>query len=154
MNEQQSEEFAVKFLEDIISFFGGNVEVTSSIEDGEIISLYVESSDLNSILIGRNAETLRSTQFLISTALRNQDAALTRVNVDVADYKKQREEKIAEKARGWIEEVRTTGDSHVARINAADRRIVHRVASEYEDIRTFSEGEGRDRRIIIAQKTS
>ena len=63
-------------------------------------------------------------------------------------------EKVAEKARGWIEEVRKTGDSHVANLNAADRRVVHQVAQEYEDIETFSEGEGRERRIIIAQKSS
>lgn len=150
MDQTQSVEFAQKFLQDIISFFGENIEVTASTED-EIINLHVESSDLNSILIGRNAETLRGLQYIVSTALRNRDAVFTHVNVDVADYKKQREEKVAEKARGWIEEVRATGDSHIAHINAADRRIVHRVAAEYDDIRTYSEGEGRDRRIIIAQ---
>ena len=150
MNQAESIEFARTFLQDIISFFGENIEVTATQED-DIIELYVESSDSNSILIGRNAETLRSLQYVVSTALRNKDAELTRVNVDIADYKKQREEKLAEKARGWIEAVRETGDSHVARINAADRRIVHRVASEYDDIQTFSEGEGRDRHIIIAQ---
>jgi spoIIIJ-associated protein len=153
MNQQQSIEFAREFLQNIISFFGENIQVTAEVED-EVIELYVETSDLNSILIGRNAETLRSLQYVVSTALRNKDAALTRVNVDIADYKKQREEKIAEKARGWIEEVRATGDSHVARINAADRRVVHRVAQEYEDIQTFSEGDGRERHIIIAQKSS
>lgn len=153
MNQEQSVEFARKFLQDIISFFGENIEVTAVVED-DIINLHVESSELNSILIGRNAETLRSLQYLVSTSLRNQEAELTRVNVDVADYKKQREEKLAEKARGWIEEVRATGDSHVARLNAADRRIIHQVASEYEDIETFSEGEGRERHIIIAQKSS
>lgn len=153
MNREQSVEFATKFLQDIISFFGENITVESRVED-EVIELYVESSELNSILIGRSAETLRSLQYVVSTALRNRDAELVRVNVDIADYKKQREEKIAEKARDWIEEVRTTGNSHVAHINAADRRIVHRVAQEYEDIQTFSEGEGRDRRIIIAQKAS
>lgn len=153
MGQTESVEFARKFLQDIISFFGENVEVTATVEE-DVIELYVESSELNSILIGRNAETLRSLQYIVSTGLRNQDAELTRVNVDVADYKKQREEKIAEQARGWIEEVRATGDSHIARINAADRRIVHRVAQEYSDIQTFSEGEGRDRHIIIAQKSS
>ena len=146
-------DFATKFLEDIISFFGENLSVSSEVEDG-IIMLQVETSELNSILIGRNAETLRSLQYLVSTALRNNDAELNRVNVDIADYKKQREEKVAEKAREWIEGVRSTGDSYIARINAADRRVVHRVASEYEDIRTFSEGEGRDRRIVIAQASS
>ena len=153
MDQAQSIEFARKFLQDIISFFGENIEVTASQEE-DIIELYVESSDSNSILIGRNAETLRSLQYVVSTALRNNNAELFRVNVDVADYKKQREEKVAEKARGWIEEVRATGDSYVAQINAADRRVVHRVATEYDDIQTFSEGDGRDRHLIIAQKSS
>lgn len=153
MNQQESVEFAQKYLSDIISFFGENVAVTARVEE-DIIALQVESSELNSILIGRNAETLRSLQYVVSTALRNNDAELTRVNVDVADYKRQREEKLAEQARGWIENVRTTGDSHVAHLNAADRRVVHRVAAEYSDIATFSEGEGRERHLIIAQKTS
>jgi spoIIIJ-associated protein len=153
MTHEESVEFAKKFLGDLISFFGENVAVEAVVED-EIISLSVESSELNSILIGRNAETLRSLQYIISTTLHNRDAALTRVNVDIADYKKQREEKVAEKAREWIEGVRTSGDSYIARINAADRRVVHRVAQEYDDIQTFSEGEGRDRHLIIAQKSS
>lgn len=153
MNQEESVAFAQKFIADIVSFFGENLEVSALVEE-ETILLTVETSELNSILIGRNAETLRSLQYLVSTALRNRDAAVTRVSLDIADYKRQREEKVAEKARGWIEEVRATGDSHVAFINAADRRIVHQVATEYSDIRTYSEGEGRDRRIIIAQASS
>lgn len=153
MDRQQSIDFAKKYVEDMISFFGINVEVEASYTD-DVIELSVPSTDLNSVLIGRNAETLRSIQYLISTTLRNKDAVLSRVNVDVADYKKMRAEKVAAQAREWIEEVRKTGDSHVAKLNAADRRIVHHVASEYDDVRTFSEGEGRDRAIIIAQKSS
>ncbi len=130
-----------------------NVDVTAHV-DGDVIELSVPSTESNSILIGRNAETLRSIQYAVSTTLRNQNAALVRVNIDIADYKKQRADKVAEKARGWIEEVRKTGDSHVADLNAADRRVVHQVATEFEDIETFSEGEGRERRIIIAQKSS
>ena len=153
MDKEQSIAYAKKFVEDILSFFGENIEVETSYQD-DILSIDIASSDLNSILIGRNAETLRSLQYMVSTVLRNNNAAVTRVIVDIAGYKKQREEKIAEKARGWIEEVRRTGDSHVAHINAADRRIVHRIAAEYSDIHTYSEGEGRQRYIIIAQASS
>lgn len=153
MDKEQSIAYAKKFVEDILSFFGENIEVETSYQD-DILSIDIASSNLNSILIGRNAETLRSLQYMVSTVLRNNNAAVTRVIVDIAGYKKQREEKIAEKARGWIEEVRRTGDSHVAHINAADRRIVHRIAAEYSDIRTCSEGEGRQRYIIIAQASS
>lgn len=153
MDAQGSVDYAKKYLEDIISFFGVNVTVEATCED-DVIELIVPTSDLNSVLIGRNAETLRSLQYIISTTLRSKEAALTRVNVDIADYKKQRAEKVAAQAREWIEGVRQTGDSYVANLNAADRRVVHRVAGEYDDIRTFSEGEGRERSIIIAQKSS
>lgn len=153
MNQQESIDYAKKYLEDILSFYGVNVEVTVRQEE-DVIELAVPSTEINSLLIGRNAETLRSLQFIVSTTLRNKGAALARVNIDVADYKKQRAEKLAIQAREWIEEVRRTGDSHIANLNAADRRIVHHVASEYSDIRTFSEGEGPDRRIIIAQQSS
>ncbi|MFZ2126021.1 MAG: R3H domain-containing nucleic acid-binding protein [Candidatus Microsaccharimonas sp.] len=153
MNQEQSTEFARTYLADLLSFFGVNVEVVATTED-DVIELSVPSTELNSLLIGRGAETLRSLQHLVSTVLRNKDAALTRVNIDIADYKKQREERIAKQAREWIEEVRKTGSSHVEMLNAADRRIVHQVATEYSDIHTFSEGEGRDRRITIAQSSS
>lgn len=153
MDHTASVEYAKKYLEDLLTFFGVNIEVDASVSD-DVIELAVPSSDDNSILIGRNAETLRSLQYIVSTTLRNHGAELVRVNIDVADYKKQRAEKIAERAREWIEAVRETGDSHVANLNAADRRVVHQVAQEYEDVETFSEGIGRDRRIIIAQKSS
>lgn len=153
MDRQASVQFAKKYIEDVLSFFGVNVEVEVGTED-DVIELNIPSSEFNSILIGRNAETLRGLQYIISTTLRNKDAMITRVNLDIADYKKQRADKIAEQARIWIEEVRRTGDSHVASLNAADRRVIHKVAAEYSDVMTFSEGEGRERKIIIAQKSS
>jgi spoIIIJ-associated protein len=153
MNKIESTEFAQKYLADLLSFFGVNVEVTTKADD-DVIELDVPSTELNSLLIGRDAETLRSLQYIVSTVLRNKDAALWRVNIDIADYKKQRAERVAKEARVWIEEVRRTGSSHVAHLNPADRRIVHQVATEYSDIMTFSEGEGNERSITIAQASS
>lgn len=153
MSKEEAAEFARNYVSDIISFFGENVDVTVSTED-DVIEIAVPSTTINSLLIGRGAETLRSLQYLVSTVLRNKDAAIWRVNIDIADYKKQRAERLAKQAREWIEEVRRTGNSYVARLNAADRRIVHQVATEYTDIHTFSEGEGRDRSITIAQVSS
>lgn len=153
MDQEESIRFAKKYLEDLLSFFSANLTVSSTCDD-DVIELSVPSSELNSLLIGRNAETLRSLQYIVSTVLRNKNATLTRVNIDIADYKKQRAERVAAQAREWIEQVRRTGDSFVTTMNAADRRIVHHVASEYSDIRTFSDGEGRERKITIAQGSS
>lgn len=153
MNREESVAFAQKYVADLLSFFGINVAVEASVED-DVIELSVPSTEINSLLIGRGAETLRSFQFLVSTVLRNKGADLHRVNLDVADYKRQRADRLAEKAREWIEEVRKSGTTHIERLNAADRRIVHQVAAEYSDIKTFSEGEGAERSISIVQASS
>jgi len=153
MNSQESLDHAKKYLADLLSFFGVNVEVEGHLED-DVIELNVPSTEINSLLIGRGADTLRSMQFLVSTMLRTKGAEINRVNIDIADYKKQRAEKIAVQAKEWIEEVLRTGDSKIVKLNAADRRVVHHVAGDFENIQTFSEGEGRDRRIVIAQQSS
>ncbi|MDO4902559.1 MAG: R3H domain-containing nucleic acid-binding protein [bacterium] len=151
MNREESIVFATRFLEDILSFYGVNLAVYSTAED-DVIQLSVPSSELNSILIGKNAENIRSLQSLISGALAIKNAELIRVNVDVADYKKQRADRIAKKAEGWISKVRENGEDFKLNLNAADRRIVHKVAQDYSDIETHSEGEGRERYLIISKK--
>lgn len=153
MDQISTIQFVKKYLEDIIAFFDLNLDVTVSVED-DIVVASIPSSERNSLLIGRGAETLRGLQSLLSATLRSQDAVLTRVSIDIADYKKQHAEKVAEQARQWIAEVRETSNSKVLDLNAADRWTVHHVASEYSDITTHSEGEGRDRRLIISQKSS
>jgi spoIIIJ-associated protein len=80
------------------------------------------------------------------------NAETTRVNIDIADYKRQRADKIEHQAENWIKEVRRTGKEKILDLNAADRRVVHRFADDYSDIETFSTGEGRERRLHIAKK--
>ncbi len=150
MNKDESIRFAARYLEDLLSFFGINVAVTSTIDD-EVIQLSVPSTSLNSLLIGRNADNLRALQHVVSMALVTNGAEITRVNVDVASYKQHRAERIAEKAEGWIRKVRETGQPMTVDLNAADRRVVHKVAGDYSDIETHSEGEGRDRKLIISR---
>ena len=150
MNKDESVRFASRYLEDLLSFFGINVAVSSTVDD-EVIQLSVPSTSLNSLLIGRNADNLRALQHLVSMALVAKDGELTRVNVDVANYKKQRADRIASKAEGWIAKVRKTGEPMEINLNAADRRVVHKVAADYSDIETHSEGEGRERKLIISK---
>ena len=151
MNKDESIRFAAKYLEDLLSFFGINVAVYSTIDD-EVIQLSVPSTSLNSLLIGRNADNLRALQHIVSMALVSKGAEVTRVSVDVANYKKQRADRIAEKAEGWIKKVRETGEPMEINLNAADRRIVHKLAQDYSDVETHSEGEGRERKLIIEKK--
>ncbi len=146
---EESIQFAKKYIEDLLSFFGLNTDVYATSEDGEVIELHVPSTHLNGFLIGQNADTLRSLQYIVSMALKNSNQEVTRVNLDVADYKKQRAHRLEETAVSWLEEVKKTGKpKHLKPMNPADRRTIHRMAGEYGLI-TESEGFGRDRHIVV-----
>lgn len=150
MNESMEEaiQFAKKYLEDLLSFFGLNTEVYATSDD-EVIQLSVPSTHLNGFLIGQHGENMRSFQYLTSTVLKNNDFENSRVNVDVADYKKQRAERLRERAEEWIRQVRDSKQPlDLQPMNAAERRIVHQVAAEYS-MSSESVGEGRDRHIVL-----
>ena len=146
--------YAKKFLEDLLSFFGLNTDVyATTSEEDEIIELHVPSTHLNGFLIGQRGDTIRAMQFMASNALRNNGFTHFRVHVDVADYKKQRADRLAEKAQEWIDKVKDSGEPMELRpMNAADRRTIHKVASE-NGLTTESEGEGRDRHIVLQKPT-
>lgn len=144
--------FAKKFLEDMLSFFGLNTDVYSTVNEDSIIELHVPSTHLNGFLIGGRGETIRAIQFMVSNALRSQGFENNRVHVDIADYKKQRAERLEKEAEGWIEKAKQDDEPlHLKPMNAADRRTVHKVADSHGLI-TSSEGEGRDRHVVLKQK--
>jgi spoIIIJ-associated protein len=150
MNESMEEAilYAKKYLEDLLSFFGLNTDVYATSDD-EVIQLNVPSTHLNGFLIGHNGENMRSLQYLTSTALKNNNYAHTRVNVDIAEYKKQRADRLREHAETWVKQVRDSGEAmDLQPMNAADRRIVHQLAAEYS-LSSESVGEGRDRHIVL-----
>lgn len=144
--------YAKKYLEDLLSFFGLNTDVYATSED-DVIELEVPSTHLNGFLIGQKGENMRSMQFLVSSALKNQGYSYTRVNVDVAEYKKQRAQRLAAKAEEWVKKVKESGqDMELKPMNAADRRTVHKLAADW-GLSSESVGEGRDRRIVLKAAT-
>ncbi len=140
--------YAKKYLEDLLSFFGLNTDVYATSED-DVIELEVPSTHLNGFLIGQRGENMRSMQFLTSNALKNQGYAYTRVNIDVAEYKKQRAQRLAKTAEEWVKRVKETGEPmELKPMNAADRRTVHKLSQDW-GVTSESTGEGRDRRIVL-----
>ena len=146
---EESIQFAKKYLEDLLTFFGLNTDVYATTSDEEVIELNVPSTHLNGFLIGQHGDTVRALQFMVSNALKNNNHELTRVSVDIADYKKQRAQRIVEQAEEWVKKVKDTKEPMELRpMNAADRRVVHKLAAE-SGLTSDSVGEGRDRHIVL-----
>lgn len=141
-------QYAKKYLEDMLSFFGLNTDIYAT-ADEDVIELSVPSTHLNGFLIGQRGDTMRSLQFIVSSALKNNGYVYTRVNVDIADYKKQRAHRLEETAGAWIKQVKDSNEPlSLKPMSAADRRIIHKLAGEHGLI-TESEGEGRDRHVVL-----
>ena len=145
---EESVVFAKKYLEDILSFYGLNTDVHAT-HDEDIIELAIPSTHMNGFLIGQQGDTMRALQYMVSNTLKCKGFELTRVNVDVADYKKQRDERLAEQVKLWAAEVKKTGDAKELKpMSSAERRVVHQVATEF-GLETESIGEGRERRVVL-----
>lgn len=146
-------QFSKQYLQDLLSFFGLNTDVEASL-DGEVIQLNVPSTNLNGFLIGQRGDNIRALQYLTSTALKNNNFELVRVNVDVAEYKKQRADRLRETATEWVKQVQTSGEPmDLQPMNAADRRVIHQLAVEY-NLQSESVGENRDRHIVLTPSES
>lgn len=153
LDNEQSISFAKKYLEDLLSFFGLNTDVTVRCED-EVIELSIPSTHLNGFLIGQRGDTLRSLQYLLSMALKNNAAELTRVNIDVANYKRHRAERLAEQVREWCVQVMNSGSPMPLKpMSPADRRVAHHVVGEFGQLESHSEGESRERHLVITKKS-
>ena|SRR5665213_2134151 len=148
-SHESSIQFAKKYLEDLLSFFGLNTDIYATNSEDEVIELNVPSTHLNGFLIGQHGDTVRALQFMVSNALKNNNFEMTRVSVDIADYKKQRADRLSETAEEWVKKVKDTGEPMELRpMNAADRRVIHKLAAE-NSLTSESVGEGPDRHIVL-----
>lgn len=146
---EESIQFAKKYLEDLLSFFGLNTDVYATTEDNEVIELHVPSTQYNAFLIGQHGDTMRALQYTVSATLKNNNYQVSRVNVDVADYKKARAERLVQTAEDWVKQVVSSGEPmELMPMNGADRRIIHKLASD-NGLLTESVGEGRDRHVVL-----
>lgn len=112
---------------------------------------YVITSEENSLLIGKGGKTLEAIQILIRQVV-NQDSEEEKyhVTVDCGGYKEQRLHQLEVLATKTAKEVaQTKVEAHLYPMNSFERRIIHSKLSDWRDVYTESEGEDKERHIVI-----
>ncbi|WP_299032257.1 RNA-binding cell elongation regulator Jag/EloR [uncultured Anaerococcus sp.] len=141
---------AKELLEEILkAMHFENVSVIGNLE-GSIIKLEakVEEKDTG-IAIGKGGSTLDAIEFIIRKAIDSRANNL-RVNIDINNYKRRRDEKIARLARDTAQKVAQSGKSWNLRyMNSYERRLAHEEIAKHRNVSSHSEGREPQRYVVV-----
>ena len=143
-----------KLCTELFDLVGVQVSIDiSEDKNNEAVLVNLSSEDSAGLLIGRRGETISAIQYMLGMMLRKKLGGWVRVVVNVGDYREKQEDQLADLANSAADRARETGEAQLLyNLNPGQRRVVHVTLSEQEDIETMSEGEGRDRHMVIALK--
>lgn len=140
------------FLEGILSRMNLQVTVEEKIKEDEIC--YYIGGENASGAIGHRGDTLDAIQYLVSQYInKDKDIEHKRVTVDADFYREKRKRTLTSLAKRLARDAsRTQKEIALEPMNSYERRIIHASLQENDDATTRSEGEGKDRHIVIVPK--
>lgn len=121
-------------------------------EEGEGSVLSIKGEDLGRI-IGKEGGTLRALEILVGSMMSRVYDERVRISIDAGGYREKREKALMRLASEVAEEVEKTGqEKALPALDARDRRTIHMHIKENPKVTSYSQGEGKDRRLIIAPR--
>jgi len=144
-----------KEITNLLSELGvtANIVVTYNKVDN-ILDIQIDSEE-PAILIGFHGETLQAIQLILSFMVHKLLGNWVKVLVNVGDYRQKREEQLKRLALNLAMKVKFSQEAQIVpNLSPSERRIVHLVLSDHPDVYTQSEGEGKDRQLVIKPKAS
>jgi spoIIIJ-associated protein len=143
---------AQQFLQGLLQRLGVAAEVQVREVLPNEVHLEMTGEDL-ALLIGRYGATLDALQLLTAAAANRSAPQGAHVILDAEDYRARRRASLEKLARATAAKVRRTRREVVLpNLPAHERRIIHLALRDDPDVITYSEGEGNQRRLIIAPK--
>lgn len=142
-----------EFLEGILSYMPVQARVDAK-QFKEELCFYIGGSEA-SYFIGHRGETLDAIQYLVSQFINKDKSSqdMLRVTVD-ADFYRERRKKTLTALATKLGKSALAGKKEIALepMNSYERRIIHFALQDSEDCTTRSEGEGKDRHVVIVPK--
>jgi spoIIIJ-associated protein len=115
----------------------------------EKISIKIQTEDPK-VLIGQSGQTLSEIQHLLRIVIKRAIQGEFYLDVDINEYKEKKKEYLEETARLLADEVSLTKEERaLPSMSPFDRRIIHTFLSNRSDVKTESDGEGIERRVVI-----
>lgn len=143
----------IKVVKEVVEELLGKVGLTAevSVSEGEEESFVVDiAGEELGALIGYHGETLSSLQLFLNLLVHRKIGEWWRVLVDIGGYRKDREQKLFDLAQRTADRVRfLQAPVTLTPMPAFERRLVHLALSEDKGVKTESEGDGWERRVVV-----
>jgi spoIIIJ-associated protein len=141
-------DIAADYIEGLLDVADLDGDIDMDVE-GERAMVSVVGASLDQ-LVGQRGEVLEALQELTRLAVLRQTGVRTRLMVDIGGYRIRRRDELAELGRRSAEQVASTGESvTLDAMTPFERKAVHDAVSDVAGVRTESEGEEPNRRIVI-----
>lgn len=142
------EQTVSEILENILGML--SLEGSFEVEDREEGVFVTIDTDEAGKLIGYQGETLSALQLIVNLIVSKKIEDPKRVIIDVANWRKGKEEDLTQRAHGWAESVKESGTPmELDPMPSWQRRVVHMVIQETEGVESESVGEGQERHLVI-----
>ena len=147
-NDKEKLKIVEEIILKIIALLG--IEVKTLVEEKEgVIRIQLETEEPG-ILIGYHGEALAALQQMISLMVFKKLGAWVRILVNVGDYREKREEALTNMAKSLAQKAKFSGlPQNLPPMSPAERRIIHLALANETEVETISEGEGRERHVVI-----
>lgn len=143
---------AESFLAKALELMKVSAKIKAIEEDEDTLKIEIEGED-SGIIIGRRGQTLDALQYIVSIVANREAAAPKRVVLDVEEYRARRIAELEELAKRIAGQVAQRGESIALRpMSAYERRIIHMALQDNDEVKTVSEGEDPERRVLIVPK--
>jgi len=140
-------EIAADYIEGLLDVADLDGDIDMDVE-GDRAVVSVVGATLSE-LVGPRGEVLEALQELTRLAVHRQTGARTRIMLDVGGYRKRRKEELTETGRAAADEVKRTGVAKkLSAMNPFERKVVHDAVAA-AGLRSESEGEEPDRRVVV-----
>jgi spoIIIJ-associated protein len=124
----------------------------SKTADEENVEIILNTKDTG-VVIGYHGDTLEGLQLVLSLCVARALGRFVRISVDVGDYKKNRTEFLKSLAEETKARVLAEGrEVAVPELKSWERRIVHLLLEKDGEVMSESQGEGRDRVLVVSPK--
>lgn len=141
-------------IAEVLGFMGVDHSVTIE-ESADTTFVNITSDGLDGLLIGRRGETLASIQHVVNRVFTSRTGRHSKITVDVGGYVRRKHRLLVEKAQRVADRVRQTQKEYdFEPLKASERRIIHLALAEFDDVTTYTIGDGLLRKVVISPKTS